>query len=110
GAGPVGCAVADNWLAGSFALSPDSIAAEGDNWVAWAWPLFVDPAAGDFRLRREAAPARRPAFPSDRIVIPAFLGEEAAAEPPAWRYVHPAAGEPRSDRGNPVFGGQPIAE
>ncbi|NMC18858.1 MAG: hypothetical protein GYA33_00430, partial [Thermogutta sp.] len=46
GAGPVGCAVADNWLAGSFALSPDSIAAEGDNWVAWAWPLFVDPAAG----------------------------------------------------------------
>jgi len=110
GAEPVGCMVADNWLAGSFASPPDSIAGKDDNFIAWAWPLFAEPAAGDFRLDRRVVPPKRPSFPSDRIVIPAFRGEDSQAEPPAWRYVHPAARETRVDRTTPVFGGQPIAE
>lgn len=107
---PVVGVVADNWLAGSFAFRPGFQAGEDDNLFAWAWPLFTDPAAGDFRLDRRVVPPKRPRFPADRIVIPAFLGAESHAEPPAWRYVHPAAGETRTDRAAPVFGAQPIAE
>lgn len=108
GADPVGCAAVDNWFAGSFLSGPDAVAFPKNNFVARSWPLFADPAASDFRLDRRSVPPTRPAFPSEEIIIPAFLGEEPRAALPAWRYVHPASGELRSDRDRPVFGGQPV--
>ncbi|GAB6184827.1 hypothetical protein JCM17478_03290 [Thermopirellula anaerolimosa] len=110
GAEPVGCLAVDNWFTGSFAVRWDSLASREDNSFAWAWPLFADSAGGDFRLIRRSVPPDLPAYPSDKIVIPAFLGEESQAEPAAWRYVHPASGEARSDRRQPIFGAQPIFE
>lgn len=110
GASPGGCAAVDNWFAGSFLSAPDAVASTKNNFVARSWPLFADPTASDFRLDRRSVPPTRPAFPSEEIIIPAFLGEEPRAALPAWRYVHPASGESRSDRDRPVFGGQPVME
>jgi hypothetical protein len=112
GAMPERATGAGNVLMGAFGI-PVGALKPGENAVlaGGAAPPFLNPAAGDYRLRADAAgQIARGCVPAARIPIPAAPGE---AEPPSLaglsRYQAPLRALPREDAARPAVGACGIA-